>query len=85
MLGWSAQTTVIAMLLAAIAILASRSARLGPAARHVLWLVVLIKLVTPPVVNWPWSPSGLWATARPVPIAHPILIPQRVTALAYRE
>ena len=33
MLGWSAQTTVIAMVLAVIAIVASRSSRLGPAAR----------------------------------------------------
>jgi beta-lactamase regulating signal transducer with metallopeptidase domain len=81
MLGWSAQTTVIAMVLAAIAILASRSARLGPAARHVLWLVVLIKLLTPPVVNWPWSPPALWATARPTLIAHSVADPQKVTAL----
>ena len=79
MLGWSAQTTMIAMVLAAIAILASRSARLGPAARHVLWLVVLIKLLTPPVVNWPWSPPRLWATAKPATIAHPVVNPQQVS------
>jgi beta-lactamase regulating signal transducer with metallopeptidase domain len=85
MLGWSAQTTVIAMVLAAIAILASRSTRLGPAARHVLWLVVLIKLLTPPVVDWPWSPPPLWATAKPATIAHPVVIPQRVTALKETE
>jgi beta-lactamase regulating signal transducer with metallopeptidase domain len=89
MLGWSAQTTVIAMVLAAIAILASRSRRLGPAARHVLWLVVMIKLVAPPVVNWPWSPPKLWVTARPVPIAapiaHPIVNQQTVTAREDRE
>jgi bla regulator protein BlaR1 len=79
MLGWSAQTTVIAMVLAAIAILASRSARLGPAARHVLWLVVLIKLLTPPVVTWPWSPPRLWATAQPATIGHPVINQQEVT------
>jgi beta-lactamase regulating signal transducer with metallopeptidase domain len=79
MLGWSAQTTVIAMVLAAIAILASRSTRLGPAARHVLWLVVLIKLLTPPVVNWPWSPPKLWATAQPAAVAPPVINPQKVT------
>jgi beta-lactamase regulating signal transducer with metallopeptidase domain len=73
MLGWSAQTTVIAMLLAAIAILASRSRRLGPAARHVLWLVVLIKLVAPPVVNWPWSPLKLWSAPTPAAIAQPVV------------
>src|SRR5262249_51656029 len=25
-----------------------------PAARHALWLVVLIKLMTPPLFSWPW-------------------------------
>ncbi|HET6327377.1 MAG TPA: M56 family metallopeptidase [Planctomycetaceae bacterium] len=81
MLGWSAQTTVIAMVLAAIAILASRSARLGPAARHMLWLVVLIKLITPPVVNWPWSPPKLWATAQPAATAPQVSSPQTVTEI----
>ena len=87
MLGWSAQTTVIAMVLAAIAILASRSRRLGPAARHVLWLVVMIKLVAPPVVNWPWSPPGLWSTPKssptpsPAAIADPVVNWQDATAL----
>jgi bla regulator protein BlaR1 len=79
MLGWSAQTTVIAMVLAVIAIVASRSSRLGPAARHVLWLVVLIKLLTPPVLNWPWSPPRLWATAKPATIASPVVNRQKVT------
>jgi beta-lactamase regulating signal transducer with metallopeptidase domain len=79
MLGWSAQTTVIAMILAAIAILASRSTRLGPAARHVLWLVVLIKLLTPPVVNWPWSPPKLWATAEPAAVTSQAINVQNIT------
>lgn len=81
MLGWSAQTTLIAIVLAAIAWLASRSVRLGPAARHVLWLVVLIKLLTPPVLNWPWSPPELFssptpsvaAPATPAPIEHSLV------------
>jgi beta-lactamase regulating signal transducer with metallopeptidase domain len=56
-LRWSIETTVVAAVLAALAILAGRVRRpgLGPAARHALWLVVLLKLVTPPVVHWPWS------------------------------
>jgi beta-lactamase regulating signal transducer with metallopeptidase domain len=85
MLGWSAQTTVIAMVLAAIAILASRSRRLGPAARHVLWLVVMIKLVAPPLVNWPWSPPKLWVTARPATITQPVVNQPTVTARVDRE
>ncbi len=85
MLGWSAQTTVIAMVLAAIAILASRSRRLGPAARHVLWLVVMIKLVAPPVVNWPWSPPKLWVTASPPTITQPVVNQQTVIAREDQE
>jgi beta-lactamase regulating signal transducer with metallopeptidase domain len=84
MLGWSAQTTVIAMVLAAIAILASRSRRLGPAARHVLWLVVMIKLVAPPVVNWPWSPPKLWSATAPAPIAQPVVAQQEAADLEDR-
>ena len=36
--------------------------RPGPVARHALWLIVLIKFLTPPVVEWPWAlpdPMGL--------------------------
>jgi beta-lactamase regulating signal transducer with metallopeptidase domain len=79
MLGWSAQTTLIAMVLAAIAILASRSTRLGPAARHMLWLVVLIKLLTPPVMNWPWSPPKLWGSAEPAAVTPPAINVQNIT------
>jgi beta-lactamase regulating signal transducer with metallopeptidase domain len=32
-----------------------RVGRLRPAVAHLLWLVVLIRLVVPPVVAWPWS------------------------------
>src|ERR1700722_17310414 len=78
MLGWSAQTTLIAMVLAAVAILASRSRRLGPAARHVLWLVVMIKLVAPPVVNWPWSPPELWSSPKSSPAPSPASIAEPV-------
>jgi beta-lactamase regulating signal transducer with metallopeptidase domain len=35
--------------------IACRFGRLGPATRHALWLVVLIKLLTPPVFAWPWQ------------------------------
>jgi beta-lactamase regulating signal transducer with metallopeptidase domain len=56
-LSWFAESTAIACLLAALAILGGRMGRprLGPATRHVLWLMVLIKLAVPPLVHWPWS------------------------------
>ncbi|MBX6316206.1 MAG: M56 family metallopeptidase, partial [Isosphaeraceae bacterium] len=53
MFGWMVETTIVAALLAALAALVGRSGRLGPASRHALWLVVLLKLLTPPLVRWP--------------------------------
>jgi beta-lactamase regulating signal transducer with metallopeptidase domain len=56
MLVWFVETTLVATVLASVALLAGRRFRLEPAARHALWLVVLVKLVAPPVVSWPWAP-----------------------------
>jgi beta-lactamase regulating signal transducer with metallopeptidase domain len=54
MLWWFAETTLVAAALAAVAALAPRLRALSPAARHALWLAVLVKLMTPPLVRWPW-------------------------------
>ena len=59
LISWFVETTLVAAVLAAIAVLASRSRRIGPAVRHAFWLVVLIKMVTPPIVAWPWSEPWL--------------------------
>jgi beta-lactamase regulating signal transducer with metallopeptidase domain len=61
MLWWFAETTLVAAALAALATGIGRWGRLGPAARHALWLVVLIKLVTPPLFRCP-----LPASLRPI-------------------
>jgi beta-lactamase regulating signal transducer with metallopeptidase domain len=52
---WLAHNTLFAAILAVGVYLACRLFRLRPAVRHLLWLVVLIKLVAPPLVNWPWA------------------------------
>ena len=57
MLDWFAKTTMVATGLALVAALGSRLRSVGPAVRHALWLVVLIKLMTPPLVSWPWAIS----------------------------
>src|SRR4051812_14475451 len=62
MLWWTFQNLVIASVLAGLVWLACRSGRVGPVGRHALWLVVLVKLLTPPLVVWPWAvhdPIGL--------------------------
>src|SRR5947209_4532862 len=60
MLLWFAETALVATVLAAVAALAPRLRALGPAARHALWLVVLVKLVTPPLVRSPWPIAAPW-------------------------
>ncbi len=55
MANWLVQHFILVMALAIGVALISRIAKLRPAIRHVLWLLVLIKLLVPPVVAWPWS------------------------------
>ena len=55
MLGWMVQNCVISALLTAVVWAVCRWGRLGPVARHALWMLVLLKLLTPPVVAWPWA------------------------------
>lgn len=56
---WFAETTAVAGLLAILAAVAGRFRSLGPSARHALWLVVLIKMMTPPIIHAP-SPLRNW-------------------------
>jgi Zn-dependent protease with chaperone function len=61
--AWLAETTLVASALALLVYLITRIGKPGPAVRHMLWLVVLIKLMTPPIVHWPWSrPLGRLAS-----------------------
>jgi beta-lactamase regulating signal transducer with metallopeptidase domain len=55
MIEWMAHNAVVATILAALVWLICHWKRLGPTARHALWLLVLIKLLTPPLVTWPWA------------------------------
>jgi beta-lactamase regulating signal transducer with metallopeptidase domain len=53
MAEWLILHTLSVAALAALAATVCRFARPRPAARHALWLLVLVKLLTPPVVYWP--------------------------------
>ncbi|MBX7259376.1 MAG: M56 family metallopeptidase [Candidatus Hydrogenedentes bacterium] len=55
MYWWILQHLVIVTVLATIVYASSRAFRLSPAVRHALWVVVLIKLMMPPVIVWPWA------------------------------
>jgi beta-lactamase regulating signal transducer with metallopeptidase domain len=55
MAWWVFQNLVLTAALAAIVLLLCRAGRLGPVVRHALWVLVLVKFVTPPIVVWPWA------------------------------
>src|SRR3954467_5127974 len=55
MLWWTIQNLAVAAVLAGLAWAICRSGRIGPVGRHALWLVVLLKLLTPPLLAWPWA------------------------------
>ena len=55
MAWWLFQNLVITAALAAVVVAVCRLTRIGPVARHALWLLVLVKFVTPPLVVWPWA------------------------------
>ena len=48
---WIVENTLLAALLALLVVLVSRVRRVPPVVRHGLWLVVLVKLIVPPVVS----------------------------------
>jgi beta-lactamase regulating signal transducer with metallopeptidase domain len=59
MLWWLTQQTLMVAVVAGLAAGLCRLRRLSPATRHALWLLVLVKFMTPPLVSWPWSPPRL--------------------------
>jgi beta-lactamase regulating signal transducer with metallopeptidase domain len=68
-LWWLGQNTITVALLIPLVLVACRLCRNRPAVQHVLWLVVLLKFVTPPIVAWPWTAQEIQETLWPAPIA----------------
>ncbi|MDX9971520.1 MAG: M56 family metallopeptidase [FCB group bacterium] len=65
MLWWLAQNALGATVLAGAVALLTRFVRLRPAVAHVLWLLVILKLLAPPLLVLPW-PSAPPAAATPI-------------------
>jgi beta-lactamase regulating signal transducer with metallopeptidase domain len=61
---WIFQNLVVTAALAALVLLLCRVGRIGPVARHALWVLVLVKFVTPPLVVWPWAAPDPLGVAR---------------------
>lgn len=75
-LWWTCQNVVVTAALAGVVWAACRALRLGPVGRHALWLIVLVKLLTPPLVVWPWAvhaPLG-WAGVGTQPLPAQVAI-----------
>jgi beta-lactamase regulating signal transducer with metallopeptidase domain len=54
-LWWAAQNTLSVAALMPVVGVACWFLRSRPAAQHLLWMLLLVKLVAPPVVDWPWT------------------------------
>jgi carboxyl-terminal processing protease len=67
-LWWLGQHLLITTLLAGVVLVVCRAFRISPAARHVLWLLVLCRLLVPSVGTWAWPlPAGLLPANVPAP------------------
>jgi len=53
--SWFIENFLAASVLTLVILTVQRGLRSRPALKHALWLLVLVKLVTPPVYNWPWA------------------------------
>ena len=73
---WLAQQTATTALLMLVAILICRLLPRRPALHHALWTVVLLKLLMPPFVAWPWSASEVWRLM-PVQLASAVSLGQQ--------
>lgn len=63
MAWWVFQNIAVTAVLAIVVAAACRARRLGPVARHALWVLVLVKFVTPPLVAWPWAAPDPWGVS----------------------
>lgn len=55
LLWWFGQNSLAALLMIPCVWLSCRLFRDSPAVQHLLWLVILVKFITPPIIVWPWS------------------------------
>lgn len=91
MAWWTVQHVALASLLCLIVHAIVRVGRIGPVGRHALWVVVLVKLLMPPMLVWPWAiaePARITAwvvsSMRGMPAlgsaAHPAAVPPVVAS-----
>lgn len=68
-LWWCLQNMTMTAVMIAIVMLFSLAFQNRPAVQHVLWVVVLLKFVTPSIVAWPWQLPNVYGGAAS-PVSH---------------
>ena len=68
-LWWLAQNALATALLIPVAAAVSVSFRRRPAVQHAIWVILLFKFLTPPIVSWPWTVGQLWPSREPPGLA----------------
>lgn len=66
MMWWLTQHLILAALLTVVVFAITRWRRIRPTVAHALWLLVLIKLLVPPLVVWPWTPLPAAVVETPI-------------------
>jgi beta-lactamase regulating signal transducer with metallopeptidase domain len=62
LIGWLVGNALVVAALVPVVWLLSGYLRRRPAVQHLLWFLLLVKLVAPPMVDWPWSIERLMKT-----------------------
>lgn len=79
-MSWLLPHLVVTALFAGVVQAVTRLTRMGPVARHALWVIVLIKLLVPPLITMPlpWraaaAPSVIGHAARPTTPLDPVTV-----------
>lgn len=66
---WLGQNTITVAVMIPLVVAAGWFFRHRPAVQHLLWVIVLLKFVTPPVVSWPWTVEQLRDSIWVVPLS----------------
>jgi beta-lactamase regulating signal transducer with metallopeptidase domain len=61
LLWWLASNALVVAILMPVVWLVCKLLRSRPAVGHLLWFLLFVKLITPPVLNWPWPVEDVLA------------------------
>ena len=59
LLDWAIENSIVTAILSCVVLGICRLRSIGPAWRHALWLIVMLKLMSPPLIAWPIRLPGI--------------------------